>query len=141
MFNRLDFIAKITGMYIDCTLTVSFTIFSDLPLTPMTPLSIIVVTLVLSRPGQPMLSSWLGRCATRKAMYCQYGVHHQRIISNVILLLSPSSILNSNELQRQSPTSLFNDILHYSNVCTELRLTFQCFHVCFRLLHSGWFAR
>jgi len=42
----------------------------------MTPLSIIVVTLVLSRMGQPNLSSQLGRCAPSETVYYQCRIHH-----------------------------------------------------------------
>jgi len=64
-------------------------------------------------------------------MYCQGGVHHQSVISNVVLSLSHSSVLKINELQRWPPKSLFNVILHFSDSCIALRLTLLMFSCLF----------
>ena len=84
-------------------------------------------TSALLRVGQPKLCGGLGRCVPGKTMCCQCGVHHQRILSNVVLPLSHSIILRINEFQRRPHKSLFNDILHYSDACIELRLTLSTF--------------
>jgi len=97
----------------------------------VTPLSIIVVILVLSDIGLPKLSDRLDRCAPGKTMYCQCGVHHQRITSNVVLSLSHSSALKINESQRRLPKSLSNAILYYCDAGTELRLTLSMFSCLF----------
>jgi len=94
-------------------------LFSILPLKLVTPLSINDVTSALLHAGQPKLFGRLSRCGLGKTMYCQCEVHHKRIINNVVLALSQSSILKINELQRRPPKSLFNDILHYNDACTE----------------------
>jgi len=95
-------------------------LFSVLPHKLMTPLSVVDTTMVFSVQVNPSkLSGRIGRCALGKTVYCQCRVHHKRIMSNIILLLSSSSVLKSNELQRQPPKLLFNDILHYNDVCTE----------------------
>jgi len=59
------------------------------------------------------------------------SVHNQRIISNVVLLLSLSPGLMINELHRWPPKSLFNDLLHYSDVGAEPRLTLSMFSCLF----------
>jgi len=157
MFNKSYFILKISGICIDCTFIkqsifiknnntlISMTrkhwisLLSDFPLKLVTPLFIIIVTLVLSCMSQPKLSGRLGRYAPGKTVYCQCGVHPLRIISNVVLSLSYSSVLKIDELQRRPPKSLSND--HYITVmhALSLDLLFQCFHVCFRWKYSELF--
>ena len=116
-------------------------LFSVLPLKLVTPLSINDATSALPRAGQAKLCSRLRRCAPSKTVYCSYGVHHQRIRSNVILLFFLFFLLKLNELQRLPPKSLLNDILHYSDACMSFGSPFQCFYVCFRSKHSEIFSR
>jgi len=141
MFTKSDFILKSQGTCIDYTLENQSMLTSKLynlvriskrrcmsllsisPHKLVTPLSIIDTTMAFPHVSQPKLFSRLGSCAPSKTVYCQCGVQYQRIMSKVISLFSPSFVLKSHELQRRLPKSLFNDILHYSDACTELRLT------------------
>ena len=99
-------------------------LLSILPYKLLTSLSIIDAT--RASPARVNPSFPVGLVGVHLVRLCivNVGFHHQRTMNNVVLSLSHSSALKLNELQRQLPKLLFNVILHYSDVCLELQLTF-----------------
>jgi len=134
MFNKSDFIVEIPSTCIDCTLEIKACLLQSyinlaristrqcMSLLSDSPHKIDNLVFYnrynngISWANQPKLSSWLGKCAPRKT---------------VILLLSPSFVLKSNELRWRPPKSLFCDILHYTDAFTELWLILSMFSYLF----------
>ena len=152
MCNKSNFIVKIPDTCIDYTITeqnmftendsslISMTrkqrisLLRDLPPQLVTLSLIMVKASALSRAGQPMSSGWLGRCTLGiDCVLSSRGSPPENNWQWSFIVIS-FSILIKNKLQ-SGPNQRFNDFLHYSDACTELRFTLSMF-LCFVLGQS-----